>query len=121
MIDKTKITGLKVSVAMASTDHHKDPSKFSEWGDYKILYDITAGFDAGLAPEDDLFPDVPALTMDGMGLADLLPKMPGKTETKGGAQGGKGGSKTVTAKISGEITIELSDGTVDLSGLTIKL
>lgn len=63
VIDKTRVTGLKVSVAVGTGHHFTDITKLSKFTDYKILYDITADAKSGTgaAPEDNLFKRNPAL------------------------------------------------------------
>lgn len=58
MVDKTRITGMKVSVAAGTAYHHSDFTKLSEFTAYKILYDITENSSSGTgaAPQDHLFP-----------------------------------------------------------------
>ena len=58
LIDKTRITGMKVAVAAGKGSHfNNDPTKLSKFSDYKILYDITADASSGTgaAPQDNLF------------------------------------------------------------------
>jgi hypothetical protein len=65
VIDKTRITGMKVSVAVGTGHHFTDITKLSQFTDYKILYDITADATSGTGakPEDDLFKHNPGLTI----------------------------------------------------------
>jgi hypothetical protein len=57
VIDKTRITGMKVSVAVGIGHHFTDITKLSQFTDYKILYDITVDATSSIdvKPEDDLF------------------------------------------------------------------
>ena len=57
VIDKTRISSLKVSVAVGNASHFADKTKLSNFSDYKILYDITADAASGTGakPEDNLF------------------------------------------------------------------
>lgn len=68
MVDKTRITGMKVSVAAGTAYHHSDFTQLSEFTDYKILYDITENSSSGTgaAPQDRLFRREAVLRIPGL-------------------------------------------------------
>ena len=41
---------LKISVAMSQVTHHAEASRFSEYGDYEVLWAVTEGRLAGANP-----------------------------------------------------------------------
>lgn len=55
VIPTPHVPSLKVAVAVGQADHYADASKLSNYYDYKVMYDVTAGVPGGATMGDDLF------------------------------------------------------------------